>query len=82
MPRESQRLDDKYDVAISFLSSDEGLARELRDLLSSGLRMFLRVLSASCGRVLESSALPSLSTFCSRPWIRAEHDERSESCEA
>ena len=31
----------EYDVAISFLSRDEGLARELGDLLSSSLRVFL-----------------------------------------
>ncbi|MDO8794360.1 MAG: hypothetical protein Q7J25_07055 [Vicinamibacterales bacterium] len=33
--------DYEYDVAISFLSSDEGLARELRDVLSPSLRVFL-----------------------------------------
>lgn len=31
----------EYDVAISFLSRDEGLARELRDHLSPTLRVFL-----------------------------------------
>jgi hypothetical protein len=31
----------EYDVAISFLSRDEGLAKELRDRLSASLRVFL-----------------------------------------
>jgi len=34
----------KYDVAISFLSCDEGLARELTDILAPNLRVFLYTL--------------------------------------
>ncbi len=37
---DGQPVNYEYDVAISFLAKDDGLARELRDLLASGLRVF------------------------------------------